>query len=64
MGEAPATALAGSPADIALADLVDRLLTGGVVVSGDLVVTVAEVELARVSLRAVVSSVTSLQDGP
>nr|WP_190856761.1 gas vesicle protein [Actinomadura sp. RB99] len=42
---------------IALVDLLDRLLAGGVMIAGDLVISIAEVDLVRVSLRALVTSV-------
>ncbi|MBO2460903.1 gas vesicle protein [Actinomadura sp. LCR2-06] len=42
---------------IALVDLLDRLLAGGVMITGDLVISIAEVDLVRVSLRALVTSV-------
>ncbi|MCQ8771889.1 gas vesicle protein [Streptomyces telluris] len=42
---------------VALVDLLDRLLSGGVVISGDLVLSVADIDLVRVSLRAVVMAV-------
>jgi hypothetical protein len=43
--------------DVALVDLVDRLLGGGVVIAGDITLAVADVDLVHVSLRALVSSV-------
>lgn len=42
---------------VALVDLLDRLLAGGAVISGDLVISIAEVDLVHVSLRAVISAV-------
>jgi len=42
---------------IALVDLLDRLLAGGVVIVGDLSLSIADVELVRISLRALISSV-------
>ncbi|MFV2120304.1 gas vesicle protein [Streptomyces sp. Act-28] len=42
---------------IALVDLLDRLLAGGVVVTGDLTLGIADVDLVRVDLKALVSSV-------
>ena len=42
---------------VALVDLLDRLLAGGVVLSGDLVISIAEVDLVRISLRALITSV-------
>ena len=43
--------------EVALVDLVDRLLGGGVVIAGDITLAVADVDLVHVSLRALISSV-------
>jgi hypothetical protein len=53
---------AGSVAErpVALIDLLDRVLAGGVVVTGDLTLSIADVDLVRVSLRALLASVTAL----
>jgi hypothetical protein len=45
--------------DVALVDLVDRLLGGGVVLAGDITLAVADVDLVYVGLRALISSVES-----
>ncbi len=45
--------------DVALVDLLDRLLGGGVVVAGEITLAVADVDLVHVSLRALVSSVAT-----
>jgi Gas vesicle protein len=42
---------------IALVDLLDRLLAGGVVITGDVTISIADVELVRVSLRAIIASI-------
>ncbi|MEU9980935.1 gas vesicle protein [Streptomyces sp. NPDC050856] len=42
---------------VALVDLLDRLLAGGVVITGDLTLRIADVDLVRVDLRALISSV-------
>lgn len=42
---------------IALVDLLDRLLAGGAVVTGDLVISVADVDLVQISLRALIMAV-------
>ncbi|MBO3746918.1 gas vesicle protein [Streptosporangiaceae bacterium NEAU-GS5] len=42
---------------VALVDLLDRLLAGGVVISGDLVLSIADIDLVRISLRALIMSV-------
>jgi gas vesicle structural protein len=47
--------------DIALIDLVDRLLDKGVVLTGDITLTVANVDLVYVGLRALVSSVATAE---
>jgi hypothetical protein len=46
--------------EVALVDLLDRLLAGGVVISGDITISLAEVDLVHVSLRALISSVQTL----
>jgi Gas vesicle protein len=43
--------------EIALVDLLDRLLAGGVVVTGDITLSIADVDLVRISLNAVITSV-------
>jgi hypothetical protein len=48
--------------DVALVDLVDRLLGGGVVIAGDITLAVADVDLVYVQLRALISSVATAQD--
>ena len=45
---------------IALVDLLDRVLAGGVVVSGEVTLAIADVDMVRVSLRALVTSVSTL----
>lgn len=46
--------------DVALVDLLDRLLAGGVVITGDVTISLADVDLVHVSLRALISSVSTL----
>ncbi|WP_433240952.1 gas vesicle protein [Streptosporangium sp. CA-135522] len=57
----PGAALAAEgrlpPQRVALVDLLDRLLAGGVVVTGDLVLSIADIDLVRVSLRVLLTSV-------
>jgi hypothetical protein len=48
--------------DVTLLDLADRLLDKGVSISGDLVISVAGVDLVYVSLRALVASVETAMD--
>ena len=45
---------------VALVDLVDRLLDGVVVIHGDITLAVADVDLLYVGLRALVASVESM----
>lgn len=45
---------------IALVDLLDRVLAGGVVIVGDVTLSIADVDLVTVSLRALVTSVGTL----
>ncbi|MFJ3174273.1 gas vesicle protein [Streptomyces roseus] len=49
---------------VALVDLLDRLLAGGVVITGDLVLSIADIDLVRISLRALITSVSTLTDEP
>lgn len=48
--------------EVALVDLVDRLLAGGVVIAGDITLAAADVDLVYVQLRALVSSVATAQE--
>ena len=48
--------------EVALIDLVDRLLGGGVVIAGDITLSVADVDLVYVGLRALVSSVATAEE--
>jgi Gas vesicle protein len=49
------------PADrIALVDLLDRVLAGGVVVAGEVTLSVADVDMVTISLRALVTSASAL----
>jgi hypothetical protein len=45
---------------VALVDLLDRVLAGGVVISGDVKLAIADVDLVQVSLRALISSISTL----
>jgi hypothetical protein len=47
---------------IALVDLLDRLLAGGVVITGDVTISIADVDLVRVSLRAIIASIRPEMD--
>jgi len=48
--------------EVALVDLVDRLLGAGVVIAGDITLAVADVDLVYVQLRALISSVATAED--
>ncbi|MFD7707231.1 gas vesicle protein [Streptomyces sp. NPDC059785] len=50
--------------EIALVDLLDRLLAGGVVLSGDLTLRIADVDLVRIDLKALISSVNEQVRSP
>ncbi|CAM5296411.1 gas vesicle protein [Streptomyces parvulus] len=53
-----------APAGVPLVDLLDRVLATGVVVSGDLVLAIADVPLVRISLHALLSSVSERMPAP
>jgi hypothetical protein len=46
--------------DIALVDLLDRVLDTGVVVSGEVILSLADVDLVYLNLRLLLASVESL----
>jgi hypothetical protein len=48
--------------DVALVDLVDRLLGGGVVIVGDITLAVADVDLVYLGLRALLTSVATAEE--
>ncbi len=47
---------------VTLFELVDRVLNKGVVLSGDITLSVADVDLVYVSLRVLLSSVATLDE--
>jgi hypothetical protein len=49
---------------VALIDLLDRLLSGGAVLTGDVVLSIADIDLVRISLRALIVSVTAQTPSP
>ncbi|MYQ45876.1 gas vesicle protein [Streptomyces sp. SID4985] len=49
---------------VALIDLLDRLLSGGVVLTGDVVLSIADIDLVRVSLRALIVSIGENSPSP
>ncbi|MFJ7167233.1 gas vesicle protein [Streptomyces globosus] len=56
--------MTGDDGGIALVDLLDRLLAGGVVLAGDLTLRIADVDLVRIDLKALVSSVGDAVPSP
>lgn len=53
----------GPPAQrIALVDLLDRVLAGGVVITGEITLSMADVDLVTISLRALLASVSTLAE--
>ncbi|MFI9586701.1 gas vesicle protein [Streptomyces sp. NPDC052236] len=59
---APLTPLAQR--QVALVDLLDRLLAGGVVITGNLTLRIADVDLVRIDLNALISSVNAQVPSP
>ncbi|MDT0451132.1 gas vesicle protein [Streptomyces hesseae] len=55
----------GLPAErLSLVDLLDRLLAGGAVITGDITLRIADVDLVRIDLRALISSVNAQVPSP
>ena len=52
-----------SERNVALIDLLDRLLEGGVVLTGDLTLAIADVDRVRISLRALICPVEADRGG-
>lgn len=50
--------------EIALVDLLDRLLAGGVVLTGDVTLSIADIDLVHISLRALITSVKAGHPSP
>jgi hypothetical protein len=46
--------------DVALVDLVDRLLSGGVVLGGDITLSIADVDLVHLCLRVLITPAEGL----
>jgi hypothetical protein len=46
--------------NVYLIDILDRLLAGGVVLTGDVTISLAGVDLVRISLRGLITSVSRL----
>lgn len=47
--------------DITLLELLDRLLNKGIVITGDLILSIANVDLIYISLKLLISSVEALR---
>ena len=50
--------------EVSLVDVLDRALAKGVALEGDIVIAVADVELIRIGLRALVAAVEALESPP
>ncbi|GAA1949260.1 gas vesicle protein [Amycolatopsis minnesotensis] len=50
--------------EVSLVDLLDRLLAGGVVLTGDVTLSIAGVDLVHISLRALITSVKADRPSP
>ena len=61
MSATPAETSSSPIGQIALVDLLDRLLSGGVVLTGDITLAVAGVDLVYVGLRVLLASVSTLE---
>jgi hypothetical protein len=48
--------------DITVVDILDRVLNKGVVITGDIVISVAEIDLVYVGLKLLVTSVETMQE--
>jgi hypothetical protein len=50
--------------EVALVDLVDRLLAGGVVIGGDITLSIADVDLVYLRLQLLLGSVDTVDKEP
>jgi gas vesicle structural protein len=50
-----------SQREVALVDLVDRALNAGVVISGDITISLADIDLVYLNLRVLLGSVPTLR---
>ena len=51
----------GDGRKVALVDLLDRVLAGGVVIAGEITLGIADVDLVRISLRALVATIRAAE---
>jgi hypothetical protein len=56
------THLSAAQHEVTLLELVDRVLNKGVVVSGDITLSVADVDLVYVGLRVLLASVATMEE--
>ena len=47
--------------EVSLLEILDRVLEAGVVISGDIVISVADIDLVYLGLRALLSSVETME---
>ena len=47
--------------DVSLLEILDRVLEAGVVISGDIVISVANIDMVYLGLRALLSSVETME---
>ncbi|MBF6448661.1 MULTISPECIES: gas vesicle protein [Nocardia] len=59
-GTSPPHSAVDTERRIALVDLLDRVLAGGVIITGDIRLAIADVDLVQISLRALISSISTL----
>ncbi len=55
-----ATRARAGAAQVSLIDLLDRLLQGGIVIQGDIVLSAADIDLVNLDLRLVIGAVDTL----
>jgi len=48
--------------EITILDILDRVLTKGVVITGDIVISVADIDLIYLGLRVLLSSVETMEN--
>lgn len=60
MSESPSRLETQQLGDIGLVDLLDRVLDAGVVISGDIILSLADVDLVYLNLRLLLGSVDTL----
>ena len=44
--------------EVALVDLLDRLLAGGIVLTGDITLAIADIDMVQISLNALIASIS------